>query len=291
VRILNHPLAARDVEIRVSAQGFRHRELGERRPGELRIIALGDSTTAGDYLPFEELYTTRLAQLLADSLGGRPVEVVNAGVGNVGTQEELSLLEDRGLALRPDVVLLGVSLNDPLGTWSGADVPAPDELSRYSALAQALAILRLRMRLAAHPLVTWNDELERLPWRSDPEAFRELAHAARLDWGVAWREPAWAGVDRELERLRALADAHGFGVALVVFPVAYQVEAEFAPRAPQERLERRARELGFAYLDLLPALRRHSSESVFLDHAHLDARGHALVAEALARFLRGEVLR
>ncbi|MEN8182073.1 MAG: hypothetical protein ABFS46_06015 [Myxococcota bacterium] len=97
-------------------------------------------------------------------------------------------------------------------------------------------------------------------------------------------------IDRELAALAKLSEDHGFRVAVVAFPVSFQVQADFLERTPQARLERRATALGFPFLDLLPLLREHRGEELFFDQAHLVASANALVARRIVEFLQSQVL-
>ena len=71
----------------------------------------------------------------------------------------------------------------------------------------------------------------------------------------------------------------------MALPVSFQVKAQFLEDRPQKEMEKRAGVYNFAYLDLLPLLRQHSSEKLFFDHCHLTARGNEIVGRALADFL------
>ena len=96
-----------------NSQGFRDVEFPVAKPaGELRILALGDSTTAGNGVPeLENTWPKRLERRFAEA--GRPeLRVLNLGVGGYQPLQEARLLELRGLALEPDLVLVLISLND-----------------------------------------------------------------------------------------------------------------------------------------------------------------------------------
>ncbi|GAB6052385.1 arylesterase [Magnetospira thiophila] len=77
----------------------------------LRILALGDSLTAGYGLPEEASYPRRLQQALRER--GHDVEIINAGVSGDTTAGGLSRIEWL-MALRPRVVVLELGANDGL---------------------------------------------------------------------------------------------------------------------------------------------------------------------------------
>ena len=98
-----HALSGVPVEIRTNALGYRNREIGEKK-GK-RILFLGDSITFADYLPEEQCFVRRVETLARAQ--GKDWETVNAGVGAVSLKTELAIQLETGLALNPDVVVLG----------------------------------------------------------------------------------------------------------------------------------------------------------------------------------------
>ena len=73
-----------DQQIHINALGMRAPEVPERAPGELRVLAVGDSFTLGLQVAEADRYTERLGAALTRDLG-RPVTVWNAGVDGHGT--------------------------------------------------------------------------------------------------------------------------------------------------------------------------------------------------------------
>lgn len=82
--------------------------------GVRRVLMLGDSFTFGVAANDSETYPAILQQRLEASCQSQVVQVVNGGVGGFGTSQELARLESRGMALQPDVVVVGFLRNDPL---------------------------------------------------------------------------------------------------------------------------------------------------------------------------------
>lgn len=78
-------------------------------PGAPLILAIGESTTAGFGVAPEESYPARLEALLREA--GHDYRVVNHGRSGITTAMALSGL-DRGLRLRPEIVLIALGGND-----------------------------------------------------------------------------------------------------------------------------------------------------------------------------------
>jgi hypothetical protein len=99
-------------EFQTNGQGFRDtREYDyAKRPGVLRVIALGDSHTQGFECRQERTYSEVLERTLERA--GVEAEVMNTGVSGFSTAEELAFLEAEGVRYQPDVIVLGFFAND-----------------------------------------------------------------------------------------------------------------------------------------------------------------------------------
>jgi lysophospholipase L1-like esterase len=104
------------VDVRINSQGLRDDEYSVTKPdGVYRIMMLGDSTTFGWGVPLNETSAKILERNLnAEHVPGYDhVEVLNAGVGNYDTVQEVTYYETRGRAFHPDLVVLVYFINDP----------------------------------------------------------------------------------------------------------------------------------------------------------------------------------
>lgn len=79
--------------------------------GPVRILAFGDSLTAGYGLDMADSFPTQLERALRER--GHEVEVINAGVSGDTTSGGLARL-DWALAEQPDAVILALGANDGL---------------------------------------------------------------------------------------------------------------------------------------------------------------------------------
>ena len=95
---------------------------GGNMQADIRIVAFGDSLTAGFGLPLAESYPAVLERTLRER--GHSVEVVNAGVSGettAGARERAQFIRDR---LNADIVLLGIGGNDALRSLPISDARA-----------------------------------------------------------------------------------------------------------------------------------------------------------------------
>jgi len=292
VLIRNHRISHRDIRMEINSLGFRDEEISpEKAEDELRILTLGDSITWASYLQAEETFVERMEDYLSKSLPGRPVEVINAGVGDVGLKEEIDILEERGLAVRPDLVVVSFYLNDSRPPWGfPGELGNRGWLRRHSLLAETIhKNLKLRNFIKEHgqERLAWTSMMTKLNWAEDRDAFLKLASLARYDWGAAWEGDSWKTVNRELDRLKELSAEHDFKVAIVAFPVAFQVYAGFMEDTPQRIIAEEAGKRDFVFLDLLPYLReyRKSHNDIYLDWCHPAAKTNDFIGKTIADFI------
>jgi len=95
----------------INSAGFRDREFEpEPKQGTYRILSLGDSFTLGFGVAAEETFSKLLERELSQA--DLTVEVINAGVGNYNTSQQLESLQRQGLKFHPHHLLLNIFLND-----------------------------------------------------------------------------------------------------------------------------------------------------------------------------------
>jgi lysophospholipase L1-like esterase len=270
---------------------------------EYRILVLGDSITFCDYVSFDEAVTRQLE----DRLGGRVprVVVINAGLPGASASDELyHYLEIRD-AVDPDLVLVGMYLNDSQssGIFYARSLPEPFASSRFlSWMVNRVEALRLRL---------WTDEslpeidpewAERFRdgrdlhtgdmWHSQ-DAFDFEIYNARDDFGLAWNPQSWVIVERITRTTVLAARERDQAVAAFLYPVHMQVKGSVEDFQPQKSFRRMCRSLDLPCLDLVPALREdwgRTGTELYFDHCHLTPSGNGVVAAALAEWLDAEGL-
>ncbi len=271
--------------VSVNARGYRGRQYGARRGGARRVLLLGDSITFGYGVGDEATFAARLE--------ARGLEAPNLGVEGYGTGQQLLKLRHEGLALRPDVVLLGACVeNDVVDNWRSAYLYDAAFAQPYFTLdggALRLHDAHLRLRAAARARV-WLETHLRLFARLRPAPPPPAAGA-----GARWRQAKAAVLARPEEALAltfalilsAQREAHAAGAAfgLVLHPNKRALQG----RASLLAALRDAPELrGVARLDLAAryAARALGPDDLFVDGSgHLNERGHREAADALHDWL------
>lgn len=96
------------VELRTNSLGFRDNksEIPAKKPGEYRIIVLGDSFTVSAGVDYDLIYTSLLEKKINDVLP--QVKIINLAVGGYNIIQYKAVLEEVGLSLSPDMVLVFV---------------------------------------------------------------------------------------------------------------------------------------------------------------------------------------
>jgi lysophospholipase L1-like esterase len=140
-------------DVSINEIGLRDDPIAPKADGEYRIVAVGDSVTFGWGVPRADTFTEQLERDLARRLG-RPVTVINGGVGGYNSVQELAFLREDGLRLSPDLVLLVYVYND-VDRFVGPARPDEDLSLAGKPPLQAMQLLLGRLwsyRFAKHVL-------------------------------------------------------------------------------------------------------------------------------------------
>jgi GDSL-like lipase/acylhydrolase family protein len=241
-----------------------------------RVLILGDSFAEGPQVTNEELFSVIWEREHPE------LEIVNAGVMGYGTVQEAIVLRHLAPRLRPDVVVLIVSANDPhdnVTPFVPSLGPRP-----YADSDGEFQVLQWRPYLPFLPPVPGSVWLYRNSivfqlWQTR-RAVR-LIHTQLLN---AYRDHWWVGVPeavkwKVLERWVGII-AQNQRLVLVSCPTR---EAVIAGRtAFSDHLAEIARRVGIPFVDLQPVLR---ADDFFV--IHWNAAGHRVVAHTLASEVGG----
>jgi hypothetical protein len=110
----------------------------EKEPGETRILFIGDSGTEAPYLPVKETFPHLFKNLLDHREPNNRVRAINAGVWGMTTVDEYHFLKEELLALKPDIVVLGLFMANDINFNLGHSA----EQIRYRPTFDFLAYLK-----------------------------------------------------------------------------------------------------------------------------------------------------
>jgi HEAT repeat protein/lysophospholipase L1-like esterase len=230
----------------------------EKPPRLARVVGLGDSVTLGAGIPPAEAWPQKL-QARLDAAGAR-VEVFNVGLWGWSTRQQRIAWQRIALRYRPDLVVLGVCLNDVPELQNNLARP-PGWLS---ALHARSALVRLLLDAPGREIGAVEELLE----TPEPAPVRE----------------AFGRFFEELGALRSEVEAGGAELAVLVFPFRFQLEPEAPPPRAQERILAFCAEQGLRCRDLLPRLRSGPAPlgaDAFVDYDHFSPSGTRAVVEEL----------
>ena len=180
---------------RTNSHGQRDRERTLQKPeGVRRVLLLGDSVVEGYGLREVETISRRLEALYDDG----STEILNFGVSAYCTRAEIELLEVKGLQFDPDVVVVVFVEND-FDNFNREAFPLGAAVNR-PAIVETLFRRSHLFRLTSVQLDLFHFGAEADPAHWNAEAIGDN------------------NVAEGLERLRELADQHGFETLIAIWP-------------------------------------------------------------------------
>ncbi len=289
-------------------------------PGETRVLILGDSFAEGFSVALEDGVARGLERDLRRA--GCPTEVVNGGTVGYSTDQEYLFYRDEGASYTPRVVVLLFYYNDilynargsvpggvpkPLFTFTGGTArvknyplppPPAARATRPWRGSVALTFFRERLRDGAPALY---DALARLrfwsPIRPGDVPVEMQVYDRELPEPVV---QAWLQTEHLLSLLQREVAAHGAQLVVAYVPSKmetsradwertrrrYRIDESLWDRGlVARRLETAGQRLGIPVLDLTDALWAEQGRAYFAQGGHWNARGHAVAAQEIARFL------
>ncbi len=260
-----------EVRYEVNGLGLRGPEVAEAKPpGVMRIAVVGDSIAFGYWIEEKDAFPRVLEGLLG---GPGQVQVLNFGVPGYNLAQDVEMVRSRVLALAPDIVVVGVCLNDLEGPMSYEYGLTVDRSARRRRLSgRAYEELAARSRL-----LSW------IEYRLMELEVRQAYVKARQS-GPLYAE----GSERQAEALRAhfaglvaLLEPRRIPVLIAVFPAFGKTFEAYPYRDLHRAIVATAEASGLAAVDLLDCFRAYRFRDVRVDVVHPNPAGHRIAAHAL----------
>lgn len=249
-------------QVRVNSFGCRGAEPEPREAVALRVLTVGDSITFGAGVEEHETFSARLAPLV--DRPDRRADVVGCGVSGFNLVQSLRRYETDLASLRPDVVVVSLFVDDLMAPYRMHDHSIGTRLRGVSAAYRALEL---------GTAYVFDRGLRDLPpWAEDDAAYEAVS---------VRRFTAWAAARR----------AEGIEVIVLIHPLLMDLSRAPGLKAHPE-LEGAAAAAGVRFQSMEPIYRElvgTDLQSLSIrpetEDPHPAARGHQLIAEALASML------
>ncbi|MBI3548424.1 MAG: SGNH/GDSL hydrolase family protein [Elusimicrobia bacterium] len=291
-----HCLPDRSTEWRMNSDGMRDVEHAVSKPKNVfRIAVLGDSFSIGMGLGPDEAYAKQLERMLNARYRGRPrFEVLNFAVAGYSTYDEWKDLLKRGLKYSPDLILVGMYINDAY--------PSVDSERRNP--PEAIQFLRIEQRLLRSVGRASNvvSTVHFPRWSYVARWIMRFAYAQKVNrvsqrwykliWGP--RNPAGQRQFEEaLSGLETLSRGKKLPVLVAVLPKLDWLNEKY-PRWIHKRIRGQLADHGIATVELLRYVMYRDPSSFWVhptDH-HPNEQVHRLIASVvLERLLSDTTLR
>lgn len=275
--------------------GFRSTRSCHAKPqGEFRLVAIGSSNVFGYWLDVEDTFPDRLSALLGSNCA-TPVEAQNLGLPGVGPAALVNRIEET-IALRPDLVVIGLSasdiFDDAVVDW-GKPGPSPAHQGLGTRLLTAAKEWSRESRLVAvarHYLYENRDHyLQAMMLRGEGERMTRSLNPAL--------EEKFRRAEVAMDRMASSFRAAGIPVALVYLPDRIRASLMkkhddypgLQPDSVRDRLRAAAEHYGMTFVDPTQVFQDSADPASLFYPAdgHMNAAGHALVAEATLHTLLG----
>jgi len=246
------------VDFQTNSHGLRDREFSyDRVPGKLRVLMLGDSLTVGWGVAVEDTFAKRIEKLYAKS--GIDAEVINTGVGNWNTVQEVQYFMTKGYKYQPDVVVLNFFVNDaePISPHS-----PPSALMR-NCYACVVVIGRFDTVMRQFfGKVDWSEYY--LSLYGDGES------------------KGWIDAKEAIHRLADFCKRKGITLLIANLPELHDV-GNYRLQRITDLVHQVADQYGVAFVDLLPYLKDQESSTLWVTppDPHPNTLAHQLIAQGL----------
>ena len=273
------------VRHRTNSRGVRGPDFSPRpAPGTFRILVAGDSVTMGWGVEEPDTYPVLVEQALNEAgLAGQRYEVVNLGLAGVNAGFSAKRLARYADFYAPDLLVYGFTLNDIEG-------PSYRKLPKKDRRAASQATWRRALRFNDSPSYLlrelWPRWIMVLEWDvfHPPESERIAPQAAELRENYFENPEAWADFTRALDTIAAEARRRGICGHVFLHTHLTELTPEHRYQPIYDRVAEAARGRGLGVTGSFERFVGRDNEALWVNafDVHPNARGHGILAEALA---------
>jgi lysophospholipase L1-like esterase len=254
------------VDISINSLGLRDREYSLGKPKNVyRIMVLGDSITLGWGVDQRDCYPQQLEEMLRKNVSsktGVDYEVINTGVGNYNTVQELAYFKDEGYRLNPDMIILGFHINDA--------EPVPRKTKSF-------------FLNHSHLMVLFWSKMNMIMSRFSPR------HNYIDYYNSLYRDsyPGWIRCQNALKELKNYCSNNNKKLLVVLIPELHDLSNAYPFKEAYKKVEDFVKSQSISYLDLYPYFKGRTREELWVSYedAHPNKTGHEIIARGIYEYL------
>jgi len=258
VHAANRHLRLMGVEFNTNSKGLRDREFDyARTPGTLRIVMLGDSLTVGWGVPLEETFPKRIEGKYRDI--NVAAEVINTGVGNYNSIQEVEYFMQEARKYSPDIVVLNFFVNDAEPT------PKSRRTNLFDVICSSCIFLAGRLDTARRLISADQD------WAG-----------YYLDLYRDGSTKGWLDAKQAIKNLASYCKANKIVLLIASLPELHDVK-NYRFQRVTDLLRQTAAETDTPFVDLLPYLQDQEASTLWVSPTdpHPNGFADALIANGL----------
>jgi lysophospholipase L1-like esterase len=280
------------VTVKTNSLGLRNDEVGPKGKDEMRILFLGDSVVFGTRLPQDKTIPAQLEKKLREE--GENIRVINAGVEGYSTFQEYHQLRHIGLALDPDVIVLGFVVNDVYEQYRTMIKFGGD--GNYMGVASNELGRKLGGLLYKSAFLTWL----MIKMESSKKSTHSAYAAAGLNYDVTeifkdpWEshiEEAWDETMQHILKIKQLADESEALLLVLFFPYDMQFDEATPHRMkPNEHLWQLCQSNDILFVDFSTQMEIIDDQSDLYiegDGTHFNEKGSEFIASQFESIMLG----
>lgn len=250
--------------------GFRDTEPHFKKEDTLQILFLGDSISMGERIgDLHEAYVKLVEKKLRND--NYSIQSINFAVSGYNTVQEVETLNTKGLAYKPDIVVLQYCYNDEYGSSDGQRTLKTIEGLKLKSISLERFLLSRLSKSALARLITASLPL---PHVSPNDYYYELLNPDRK---------------KAIEKLLKLSIDHNFEVIMFIFPTMDMINNNEI--AKESNLKNYFEDIDIEYYFLRPAFEmcaydnENRNINLFDDYFHPNEAGHKCAANFIKKIL------
>jgi len=276
----------KDIPISINSKGLRDDEHEYLHPTSFRILGIGDSATFSPGVSYENTYLRQLEKQLQHEEPS--MDIIKAGFNSYEIDQEHTWFFEEGYKYQPNLVLIGVALNDV----------NPAKAHQNSYTKGLLKVFFVKDRSSFGSLKTFFEFYCYTCTFLDAFFYsfnqRTLIHGKEYDLDYferfykLWEGETFEQYQNKLLQIHTYLQKRDIPLVLVIFPYTYQFTNSLNfGTLPQDQLKTFAQQHDIFIIDLLPVLDVEDYETYYLyeDEVHLSAKGNIVIAAKINEFL------